>query len=74
MRYVPVQDNEAEEAEEESETARMFREAAEALKEKRDEEAMSVEERISKCVPDLHGLTFCRQPSLQCMLYDAACL
>lgn len=48
-----MQDNEAEQADEESETARMFREAAEALKEKRDEEAMSVEERISKCVPDL---------------------
>ncbi|BDA45542.1 Pre-mRNA-splicing factor 18 [Coccomyxa sp. Obi] len=42
------QDNEPEQAEEESETARMFREAAEALKEKREEEAMSVEERISK--------------------------
>ncbi|KAK9904116.1 hypothetical protein WJX75_004917 [Coccomyxa subellipsoidea] len=34
--------------EEETETARMFRQAAEALKEKREEDAMSVEERISK--------------------------
>lgn len=53
LRYVPVQDTEPEQADEETETARMFREAAEALKEKREEEAMSVEERISKCVPDL---------------------
>lgn len=37
------------EEEEETETARIFREAAAALTEKREEEAMSVEERISKC-------------------------
>ncbi len=41
----------AEEQEEEDETARMFRLAAEQLREKREEEAMSVEERILKCGP-----------------------
>ena len=40
----------AEEQEEEDEMARMFRLAAEQLREKREEEAMSVEERILKCV------------------------
>ena len=50
----PVQDGVAEEMEEEeTETARMFRQAAEALKEKREEDAMSVEERISKCGVDI---------------------
>ncbi len=39
----------AENVEEETETARMFRQAAEALKQKREEDAMTVEERISKC-------------------------
>ena len=37
-----------EEQEQEDETARMFRLAAEQLKEKREEDAMSVEERILK--------------------------
>ena len=37
-----------EEQEEEDETARLFRLAAEQLKEKREEDAMSVEERILK--------------------------
>ncbi len=60
--YVAVQDDEPEEADEETETARMFREAAEALKEKREEEAMSVEERISKCMPDLSAPSPCIQP------------
>ncbi len=41
----------AEEQEEEDETARLFRLAAEQLREKREEEAMSVEERILKCAP-----------------------
>lgn len=40
-----------EEQEEEDETARLFRLAAEQLKEKREEEAMSTEERILKCAP-----------------------
>jgi len=40
--------------EEEDETARMFRQAAEALKEKRQEAAMSVEERITKWVALCH--------------------
>lgn len=49
-----MQDGVAEEMEEEeTETARMFRQAAEALKEKREEDAMSVEERISKCGVDI---------------------
>ena len=48
----PLQGDEAAEAqEEEDETAALFRLAAEQLKEKREEEAMSVEERILKCVP-----------------------
>ena len=43
-------DEAADEQEEEDETAALFRLAAEQLKEKREEEAMSVEERILKCV------------------------
>jgi len=46
-------DEAGEEREEEDETARMFRLAAEQLKEKREEAAMSVEERILKCGPTL---------------------
>lgn len=41
-------DEAVEEQEQEDETARVFRLAAEQLKEKREEEAMSVEERILK--------------------------
>lgn len=44
-------DEAAEAQEEEDETAALFRLAAEQLKEKREEDAMSVEERILKCVP-----------------------
>ena len=47
-----VQDGTAEATEEEpeeDETARAFREAAEALREQREEAAMAVEDRISKC-------------------------
>ena len=43
-------DEAADEQEEEDETAALFRLAAEQLKEKREEDAMSVEERILKCV------------------------
>ena len=49
---LPLQADEAAETqEEEDETASLFRLAAEQLKERREEEAMSVEERILKCVP-----------------------
>ena len=41
-------DEAGDEQEEEDETAAMFRLAAEQLKEKREEDAMSVEERILK--------------------------
>ncbi len=41
-------DDAVEEQEQEDETARMFRLAAEQLKEKREEATMSVEERILK--------------------------
>ena len=44
-------DEAAEAQEEEDETAALFRLAAEQLKEKREEDAMSVEERILKCAP-----------------------
>ena len=44
-------DEAGDEQEEEDETAALFRLAAEQLKEKREEDAMSVEERILKCVP-----------------------
>ena len=43
-------DEAGDEQEEEDETAALFRLAAEQLKEKREEDAMSVEERILKCV------------------------
>jgi hypothetical protein len=39
----------AEEEGEEDETARAFRQAAEALKEQREEAALAPEDRISKC-------------------------
>ena len=49
-RGVAQQANAAAEDEPEDEVTAAFRRAAEAVKEKREEEAMSVEERIYKCV------------------------
>lgn len=52
-------DDGAGEQEEEDETARLFRLAAEQLKEKREEDAMSVEERILKWRPFPCSCTQC---------------
>lgn len=42
--------------EEEDETARLFRQAAEALKKKREEDALPVEERIARCGSETFAL------------------
>ena len=64
--YLHLQGDEAaDEQDEEDETAALFRLAAEQLKEKREEEAMSVEERILKCVPSCNLLR--SQSKLHCV-------
>jgi len=64
-------DEAGEEREEEDETARMFRLAAEQLKEKREEDAMSVEERILKCGPFSAQHALCTAEGSQFHVYTS---